>query len=112
MKVGAIDFYANLDGGIDQFINENIVAGMIFKLNADASGVDSPITGGQGLGPDPLFKTFISPRVTGSANRGYFKVDLIDFFDGGRCSEALPNASITSVSNDVTFPWDNAPQCN
>lgn len=100
------------NGGISQNINENIVAGMLFKLNADASGVDSPIAGGQGLGPDPLFKSFVSPRVTGKLNRGYSKVDLIDFFDAGRCSESISDAAISAVSDDVTFPWDSSPQCN
>jgi hypothetical protein len=99
-------------GGIDQKINENIVASMIFKLNADGSAVDAPISGGQGLGPDALFKSFISPRVAGTANRGYAKVDLIDFFDGGRCTEAFPDAAISAVSSAVTFPWDSKPQCN
>jgi len=100
------------DAGIDQFINENVVAGMIFKLNADGSGVTRNITGGQGLGPDALFKAFISPRVKSSSGRGYARVDVVDFFDGGRCTEALPNANISAVSNEVTFPWDSTPKCN
>ena len=98
-------------GGIDQNINENIVASMLFKLNAGSTGVTTPVAGGQGLGPDALFKAFTSPRVTGSINRGYSRVDVVDFFDGGRCTDAIPEAAIKSVSDGVDFPWDSAQQC-
>lgn len=103
----------NKEDSIDQFINENVVAGMLFKLNADGAGATKNITGGQGLGPDALFKAFIAPRVKNtSLNRGYSRVDLVDFFDSARCSEAIPNTNISAVSDEVTYPWDGKPNCN
>lgn len=103
----------NKEDGLTQPINENVVAGMIFKLNADSTGATKNITGGQGLGPDALFKAFIGPRVkNNSLGRGYSRVDLVDFFDSARCAESIPNANISAVSDEVTYPWDSNPKCN
>jgi hypothetical protein len=92
---------------VDGLINENAVAGMIFALGAPATAVAH----GQGLGPEAWFGALTSPRLLGSLGRGYFRTDLLDFFDAGRCSGAFPDAAITAVATPSHFAWDHDPLC-
>jgi hypothetical protein len=93
---------------VDAPINENAVASMIFALGAPATAIQH----GQGLGPDAWFRALTSSRLLGSVGRGYFRRDLLDFFDAGRCSGAFPDASITAVAAPQNFPWDHDPLCD
>jgi hypothetical protein len=111
-------------GAIDQDINENIGAGMIWKLwaypscpngecpNAETITVEDP--DGQSLGSDKIFKTITySKLVDGSLNRGYSKVDLVDFFDAAICSGNATDAQVTAVVNTTGFPYKTSekPAC-
>lgn len=93
---------------VDAPINENAVAAMIFALAAPASVIPH----GQDLTADAWFRTLVSPRLNGSLGRGYFRTDLLDFFDAGRCSGALPDASIVAVTAPQNYPWDHDPLCD
>jgi hypothetical protein len=108
-------------GPIDQDINENIIAGMIWKLWAYQPGqtpstevVTVEDTDGQGVGSANIFKTLTYPKlVDGTLNRGYSKVDLVDFFDAAFCSQSATDAQITNVSNTTGYPYKSAerPAC-
>lgn len=95
--------------GIDQPINEFVVASMIWRLwQPQAAGEGAY----RGLGDEKIFQALTSPRVTGSSNRGYETLDLIDLFDAASCTKAASNEDIDAVSKQVSFPWDASPTCN
>ncbi len=110
------------NGPIDQFINENVVSGMVWHLwhpdNARfAASADSPGGNDEGLyagvGDDNMFRAVQSQRLLSqNYNRGYERVDLIDFYDAARCEpDVASDQSITDVSANVGFPWDRNPTC-
>jgi len=93
----------NPNGPIDQNVNENIGAGMIWKLFVD------PATDphGRNLGDEKVFGALTyPPLVNGSFNRGYKTVDLIDFFDAAICSGNASIADIDAVTKTTGFPYD------
>ena len=93
------------DGPIDQPINENVGAGMLWKLWVDANQDPD----GRGLGDDQIFQAFTyGPLVDGTFNRGYVKVDLVDFFDAAICSGAAQIEDITAVSQTAGYPYNPA----
>lgn len=93
------------NGPIDQFINENIGAGMIWKLWANSSQ-DSD---GQGLGDAGIMGALMEPKlVNGTYNRGYDTVDLIDYFDAAICSGSMSEAEVNAVTATTGFPYDPA----
>ncbi len=92
-------------GLIDQPINENVVAGMIWKLWVDPS-LDP---GGRNLGDPKIFGTLTYPQlVDGTFNRGYYKVDLVDFLDSAICSGNATEEDVTSVTQPTGYPYDPA----
>jgi hypothetical protein len=96
---------ADPDGPIDQYINENIGAGMIWKLIVDQS-MDPQ---GRGLGDPKVFGALTyEPLVNGTFNRGYHTVDLIDFFDAALCSGNASVADINAVTQTTKFPYNPA----
>ncbi|MBI5535569.1 MAG: hypothetical protein HY898_22755 [Deltaproteobacteria bacterium] len=111
-------------GPIDQNINENVAAGMIWKLwayqscpngtcpNDESITIEDP--DGQGIGSANIFKTLTYPAlVNGTLNRGYSKVDLVDFLDAAVCSGAATDAQITAVCDTTGYPYKSAdrPAC-
>lgn len=93
------------NGPIDQYVNENVGAGMIWKLLVDSS-MD---TEGRGLGDPKVFGALTyGPLVNGTFNRGYEKVDLIDFFDAAICSGNASVADVDSVTQTTGFPYNPA----
>jgi len=93
------------NGPIDQYINENVGAGMIWKLFVDSS-VDPQ---GRGLGDDKVFGALTyPPLVDGTFNRGYHTVDLVDFFDAALCSGYVSEADINAVTKTTGFPYNPA----
>ena len=101
------------NGAIDQKVNENVVSDMIWHLwqPLPAAGDSSPY---QKLGSDKIFSAFQSARLTDpSLNRGYAKLDLIDFYDAVVCSKAGTDAQVKGASDPVTYPWSayNTPVC-
>lgn len=95
----------NPDGAIDQYINENVGAGMIWKLwvNTDKD------SDGRNLGDEGVFGIVTNaPLVDGTYNRGYYKVDLIDFMDSAICSGKATEADVTSVTGPTGFPYNPA----
>ena len=93
-------------GPIDQDINENVVTAMLWSLWASGNA-QSP----QGLGDDPMFKVLPSQRLVGSTNRGYFKVDTVDYFDALKCGGLATGAQISAVTGPVNYPYDNKELC-
>lgn len=98
------------NGPIDQDVNENIGAGMLWKLwvppDKDADG--------RSLGDPKIFTAFTyGPLVDGTLNRGYPKVDLVDFFDALLCSGQATAEDVTAVVTAVGFPYQVAdkPPC-
>jgi hypothetical protein len=102
---GAIDL-PDPNGPIDQLINENVVTAMMWSLWASA-GPEAP----QGLGDDPMFKVLPSQRLVGSTNRGYVKVDFIDYLDALTCEGLATTAQIDAVAAPVNYPYDNQAVC-
>jgi hypothetical protein len=93
------------NGAIDQYINENVVAGMIWKLWVDQS-LDPD---GRNLGDDKIFATLTNPKlVDGTYNRGYYKVDLVDFLDSAICSGSATVEDVASVTGPAQYPYNPA----
>ncbi|HEU4538995.1 MAG TPA: hypothetical protein VFS00_32970, partial [Polyangiaceae bacterium] len=63
------------------------------------------------VGDEGMFKAVQSRRLVGGLNRGYERIDLVDFYDATSCEAVAPDQSVVSVSRDVGFPWDSAPLC-
>ena len=107
-KAGAPFGKADPNGALDQFINQNVVASMVFRLAAN----DPQIPATRGLGLDTIGRALVDARIsTPAIQRGYVKVDLLDFFDAGRCSGAFSEGDIEAVTGVVGFPWDGKPRC-
>jgi hypothetical protein len=109
---GAID-KPDPAGAIDQAINENIAAGMIWKLWAYPPGttteevVDVFDSQGQSLGTDKIFKILTyKPLVDGQLNRGYQTVDMVDFLDAAVCSGNATDAQVKAVCDSASYPYD------
>ena len=96
------------NGPLDQNINENIVTAMLWSLWSSNAGASlAP----QGLGDGPLFQTLPSQRLVGGMNRGYFRLDLVDYFDAMKCEGLASGANIGAASDSVGYPYDNAEIC-
>jgi hypothetical protein len=93
-------------GPIDQDINENLIASMLWSFWASAKAV-AP----QGLGEEPVYSVLRSDRLLGQLNRGYSTVDTIDYLDALKCEGKATDAQIQAVAESVSFPWDNKPLC-
>jgi hypothetical protein len=92
-------------GPIDQDINENVVAGMIWKLFVNKD-LDPQ---GQELGDQKVFGALTYDKlVNGTFNRGYSKVDLVDFFDAAICSGNASVANVNAVTKTTGFPYNPA----
>ena len=86
-------------GRLDQFLNENIVAGMIWDL-------------WQTFGDTPVFRGMRTSRLLGPLNRGYGSVDLVDYADGLACDGLISASALTNVlRRSHQFPWDGLPLC-
>jgi hypothetical protein len=44
-------------------------------------------------------------------NRGYSKVDMIDYLDAMTCAGTATAAQVENVSAGVGYPWDGNPTC-
>lgn len=102
---GLIDL-PNANGPIDQEVNENVVTVMMWSLWASGNA-QAP----QGLGDEPMFKVLPSQRIVGSTNRGYFKVDMIDYLDAMKCEGLASDAQISAAAKPVHYPYDNKAVC-
>ena len=96
----------NPNGSIDQDINENVVAGMMWSLWA-SSNAQTP----QSLGDSPMYKTIESTRLTGGMNRGYHTVDFVDYLDAMKCEGLATGTQISEVTTTVGYPYDNQEIC-
>ena len=87
------------NGRLDQFLNENIVAGMLWDL-------------WRTYGDTPVYRGMRTTRLLGSSNRGYSKVDLVDYVDGLACDGLISISGLTSILRlRHLFPWDGLPLC-
>lgn len=97
------------NGPIDQYINENVGAGMIWKLWVQQGSAVDQDPDGRGLGEAGIYATLTNPQlVDGTYNRGYYKVDLVDFFDSAICSGSATADDITSVTEQTGYPYNPA----
>ena len=44
-------------------------------------------------------------------NRGYKRIDMIDYLDAMTCAKTATGAQIQAVADSVNYPWDNKPIC-
>jgi hypothetical protein len=95
----------NPDGALDQDISEAIVTSMMWNLWAPPVG-DLPH---KNLGDAPLFDAIVAPRTQNSAlNRGYKRVDYVDYADGFTCSFPEHSSQVDEVSLLVGHPYKSA----
>ena len=86
-------------GRLDQFLNENIVAGMLWDL-------------WRNYGDTPVYRGMRTTRLLGPLNRGYSTVDLVDYADGLACDGLIPSSRLSSIlRTNHLFPWDGLPLC-
>ena len=52
-----------------------------------------------------------SGRLTGGANRGYAKVDFVDYLDALKCESLTDASTIDAVTKPVGYPYDNQELC-
>ena len=99
---GALDL-PDPNGAIDQKVNENVISDMIWHL-WQGQGPDSGTY--QNVGDEKIFTAFQTGRLTDpNLNRGYPKLDLIDFYDAVVCSKVATDAQVKTTSDAVTYPW-------
>lgn len=105
------------NGGLDQNVNENILAGMIFKLMGHPQQVTDDVKGPgtpgaasseeyAALGAEAIFKGFQSQQLVSGVGRGYPKIDMIDFLDAQKCAGVATGDQIQTVSTPAGYPWD------
>jgi hypothetical protein len=87
------------NGRIDQFLNENIVSGMLWDL-------------WRTYGDTPVYRGMRTTRLLGPLNRGYSTVDLVDYADGLACDSLISSSGLTNTLRlNHLFPWDGLPLC-
>lgn len=94
------------NGPIDQLINENVVTSMMWSLWA-SNRAYAP----QGLGDVPMFTVLPSSRLVGNVNRGYSKVDMVDYLDALECEGLASGDNVLNVTEPVGYPYDHQPIC-
>jgi hypothetical protein len=97
----------NPSGALDQDINENIISSMMWSL-WHASGSPSSGLAPQGLGDAPVFSTLRSNRLLNGPDRGYYKVDFVDFLDAMKCDSLADDNQLEAVAGAVDYPWKAA----
>lgn len=85
-------------GSIDQGLNENYLAGMLWDL-------------WNSYGDSAVFRGMVTPRLLGPLNRGYRTVDLVDYADGLTCEGLISASGISDMMRRQQFPWDARPLC-
>ncbi len=93
------------NGPIDQQLGEMMVTAMAWHLWDTESEAWDPST----IADETIWKAFTSTRMT-QMNRGYEKVDFVDFLDSLRC-EGVQQAPMDSVLQHFEFPYDHAMIC-
>lgn len=95
-------------GGIDQPINEFVVASMLWDL-ADATPAEDPVA----LGELTAFAGLSSPRLLDpTLERGHPRSDVVDYLDGLRCDGRATAPELTAgIVTEHGFPYDNQPLC-
>lgn len=96
-----------VDAKLDAPLNEFVIASLLFRLAAPQGSLPDA----QGLGFDALLRAAASQRLTGVLGRGYFRIDLLDLLDAGRCSGAFPEGAIGALAKSHAYPWDANPRC-
>jgi hypothetical protein len=106
------------DGPLDQPVNENVVSSMVWHLwQPEAARYKQELGGTDpgayaGVGDDKMFQAVQSDRVLKPEfDRGYGRVDLLDFYDAAVCTQAATEPNVSTVAGDVGYPWDGAPRC-
>jgi len=98
----------NASGPIDQDVNENVIASMFWSMWA-SQNAEAP----QGLGDAPVFETIRHNRLlqNDQYNRGYTKVDMLDYLDAMICGATATEGQVADVASSVSYPWDGNPTC-
>jgi hypothetical protein len=99
------------NGALEQDIAELAVAAMLWHLwEPGGNGKFTEESWDQAdVGETMIWKAFSSSRMT-KQNRGYVKVDFVDFLDSLRC-EGVGEAQVSSVTGHFGFPYDQAMLC-
>ena len=99
------------NGGIEQELGEMAVTAMLWHLwdPGDVPDATEESWDTSAVANETIWKAFTSTRMT-QMNRGYTKVDFVDYLDSLRC-EGVQEAAVSSVMNHFEFPYDNAMVC-
>jgi hypothetical protein len=96
-----------MGGGMTQNINEFVVSSMLWDLGDPASSGDPAA-----MGHGEVHEGIRTDRLRGSVNRGYVKVDLVDYLDGLLCDTMISSGNLSSVIRTLfSFPYDLTPSC-
>jgi hypothetical protein len=104
---------ANLQpgGSLDQPIAESLVTAILWHLDEETTDPETKSWDTTALTTQPIWSSFVSPRITGGAlNRGYKTVDLADLLDGMVC-DGVAFGDINAVTSHYNYPYDNNPLC-
>jgi hypothetical protein len=92
---------------MDQYINEFVVASMLWDLG-DPASTGEPAA----MGDEEVHMGIRTARLRGTVNRGYAKVDLVDYLDGILCESMISGTTLATVIRNVfKFPYDGTPSC-
>ena len=92
-------------GKLDQPLNPNVAAGMLWSLWAGKNAI-AP----QNLGDAPFFAALPTYRFT-NGDRGFAGTDLVDYLDALTCDKGATLAQIGAVTKAADFPYDSLPTC-
>ena len=92
---------------MDQYVNEFVVASMLWDLG-DPASTGEPAA----MGHDLVANGIRTARLRGTVNRGYSKVDLVDYLDGILCDDMIVGSTLSTVIRNIfKFPYDGTPSC-
>lgn len=98
------------NGAIDQQMAELANAAMLWHLwDPGTTGAAEEAWDLASVEPALIWKAFSSTRMT-QQNRGYTKVDMVDYLDSLRC-EGVSEQQVSSITGHYGFPYDNAQLC-
>jgi hypothetical protein len=106
-SLGKIDL-PSPEAGVDQPINEFVVAAALWRLWLPGAEPDGQPPGLLDAG---VLDVLGSPRLLGGADRGHTGLDLLDFLDASVCTGRASADGVAAAMAPLHFPWDSSPLC-
>lgn len=98
-------------GGLDQDLDENYVAAMLWELWDGADMPEADADDGTALGTPVVLRAVASERFL-DWDRGSGGADLVDFVDAVLCDAPdLGEPVTTTLVDGLSFPYDGEPAC-